>query len=543
MLLALAILLQGPPKPLISVHSGRLGQIAVTPPRLSGTVIIDGSLDEPQWQSAAVLTGFSQLTPVDGVAATDSTEILAWYSATALYIGVRAMDSAGAVHATLATRDAIATDDNVQIYLSTFNDGRQALFFAVNPFGVQADGALNENGAVQCNGPFCATTSRQQPDLSQDFVWDSKGRITPTGYEVEIRIPFRSIRFQSGKVQSWGINVVRVVQRSGQEQSWTRVRQGASSFLSQSGRLDSLAGLEAGHVLDVVPTLTMSVDGSPSAPGQPFAYTRGNPQVGGDLRYGLTPNLTLHATAHPDFSQVESDVTQFSFDPRQSVFYPEKRPFFLDGSEQFNAPGNLIYTRRIEQPVFADKLTGKIGDNQVGVLTAVDDRAASGYGDNPLFAMLRGTHDLGPGSSIGMLWTEQHDGSETNRVVEADGRLVLGKINSFTFNGALAYDDTSGHGDTAPLWGVGYRRDGQHFKASYTVSGIAPDFVTRSGFITQPGVGNIVLDQGYTWLWQHHTIEALTADAAFKGDYHYTDLVHGGPMLNKKLYLNLSARF
>src|SRR5262249_26309428 len=141
------------------------------------------------------------------------------------------------------------------------------------------------------------------------------GKITPDGYQVEIRIPFRSLRFQSAQVQTWGINVLRVVQRSGQEQTWTPVKLGSSSFLSQSGALDSLSGLDAGHVLDIVPTVTSSATGAAPAPGEPWKYQVGNPQFGGDLRYGLTPNLTLHATAHPDFSQVESDVTQFSFDP------------------------------------------------------------------------------------------------------------------------------------------------------------------------------------------------------------------------------------
>ena len=543
LLLALAITLQTPPAPdSPPVRSGRAGQTTVTPPRLEGAVRIDGVLDEPQWKKAAILTGFSELTSVDGVAATDSTEILVWYSSTALYIGVRAMDSAGTVHATLATRDQIANDDNVQIYLSTFNDGRQATFFAVNPFGVQADGALNENGGQQCGISGCGSAQRQQPDLSQDFVWESKGRITRAGYEVEIRIPFRSIRFQSGPLQSWGINVVRVVQRSRQEQSWTPARQGASSFLAQSGRLDSLTDLNAGHVLDIVPTLTTRVDGAPQIPGQGFQYVRGNPQVGGDVRYGLTPNLTLHATAHPDFSQVESDVTQFAFDPRQSVFYPEKRPFFLDGTEQFDAPSNLIYTRRIVQPVFAGKVAGKIGDNQVGVLAAVDDPNASLHGGNPVFGILRATHDLGPGSRVGMVWTEQHDGAETNRVVGADGRVVIGKINSFTFSGALAYDDTSGAGNTAPLWGIGYQRNGQHFRAIYTASGIAPDFVTRSGFISQPGVGDVFIDHSYTWLWQHRAVEAFTADLTLNGVYHYADLVRAGPILNKQLHFNFNAR-
>jgi hypothetical protein len=543
LLLALTISLQTPAAPTLPpVHSGRAGSTAVTPPHLEGTVTIDGVLDEPQWKSAAILTGFSELTPVDGVAAADSTEILVWYSSTALYLGVRAIDSVGAVHATLATRDAIFTDDNVQIYLSTFNDGRQATFFAVNPFGVQADGALNENGSVQCNGPSCGAPRRQQPDLSQDFVWDSKGRLTPTGYVVEIRIPFRSIRFQSGRLQSWGINIVRVVQRSGQEQSWAPARQGASSFLAQSGQLDSLSNLNPGHVLDVVPTVTQRVDGAPPVPGQGFQYVRGNPQFGGDVRYGLTPNLTLHATAHPDFSQVESDVTQFAFDPRQSVFYPEKRPFFLDGTEQFDAPANLIYTRRIVQPVFAGKVAGKVGDNQVGFLAAVDDRDASVSGDNPVFGILRATHDLGPGSRVGMTWTEQHDGAESNRVVDVDGRVVVNKIHSFTFTGALAHDDVAGTGNTAPLWAIGYRRDGQHFRASYGASGIAPDFVTRSGFVTQPGVGNIGIDHSYTWLWQHRPVESFTADVLLNGVYHYDDLVRAGPILNKQLHFNFNAR-
>lgn len=537
------MLLQGPvtgPAPV--VRSGRLGQITVSPPRLAGGVVVDGVLDEPQWKAASVLTGFSELTPVDGVPAADSTEIRIWYSSTALYVGVHAFDRAGAVHATLATRDQIANDDNVQIYLSTFNDGRQATFFAVNPLGVQADGALNENGTLQCSGPTCGAVVRQQPDLSQDFVWDSKGQLTPDGYVVEIRIPFRSIRFQSERVQSWGINIVRVVQRSGQEQTWTPVRQGASSFLAQSGRLDSLTGLESGHVLDLVPSVTSRVDGAPRAPGQSFDYQMGRPQVGGDVRYGLTPNLTLHAAAHPDFSQVESDVTQFSFDPRQAVYYPERRPFFLDGTEQFDAPSSLIYTRRIVQPVFAGKIAGKVGDNQIGFLAAVDDRAASVWGDNPVFAILRATHDLGPGSRLGIVWTEQHDGSETNRVLGADGRIVVGGINSFTFNGALAYDEVAGAGNTSPLWAVGYRRDGQHFRANYSVSGISPDFVTRSGFVTQPGVGSVVIDHSYTWLWPHRTIESFTTDLTLNGVYHYDDLVRAGPILNRHVHLNLNAR-
>ena len=527
-----------------TVHSGRAGQIAVKPPRLEGTIVVDGVLDEPQWKQAAILTGFSQFTPVDGVAAADSTEILVWYSATALHIGVRAFDKSGAVHATLATRDQIFNDDNVQLFLSTFNDGRQAMVFAVNPFGVQADGAVNENGSSQCSGFSCGAQTRQQPDLSQDFVWDSKGRLTPDGYEVEIRIPFKSIRFQAGATQTWGINFLRVVQRSGQEQTWTAVKRGASSFLAQSGRLEGLVGLDAGHVLDIVPTVTSRVDGAPppATPGAAWKYDVGKPQVGGDLRYGITPNLTLHATAHPDFSQVESDVTQFAFDPRQAVFYPEKRPFFLDGNEQFDAPSNLIYTRRIVQPVFASKVTGKVGDNQIGVLAAVDQQDASNYGDNPVFGIIRASHDLGPGSRVGMLWTEQHDGPETNRVVDVDSRVVVNQVNSFTLTGALAHDDDNGVVNDAALWSAGYQLNGRNFRLTTGVSGVGANFITRSGFISQPGVANASIDPGYTWLQHDKVLEAVTFDVLFNGHWLYDDFVHGGGIQTRQLHFNLNAR-
>ncbi len=243
-----------------SVYSGRAGQIAVRPPRFPDASVVDGVLDEPVWRSAALLTGFSQYLPVDGIPAADSTEVLIWYSPEALHIGVRAFDASGAIHATLANRDQIFSDDNVQFFISTFNDGRQATFFAVNPLGIQGDGALKRRGGVSCNGFNCATATRQAPDLSPDFVWQSKGRLTSAGYEVEIRIPLKSLRFQAAKTQTWGINVLRVIPRSGHQQTWTQARTGAASFLTQSGRLEGLADLNPN---------TYSTWCPPSPPGSP----------------------------------------------------------------------------------------------------------------------------------------------------------------------------------------------------------------------------------------------------------------------------------
>src|SRR5688572_3713081 len=189
-------------------YDGRAGNLAVRIPRMEVEPVIDGKLDEQVWGKAALLTGFSQFSPTDGVPAVDSTEVLVWYSPTAILFGIRAFEAHGKVHATLADRDRIASDDHVQILLSTFNDGRQASVFAVNPYGVQSDGALVETGSTSGNGFNNAVVKREIADLSPDFVFESKGRLTEYGYEVEVRIPFKSLRYQPAREQSWGINVV-----------------------------------------------------------------------------------------------------------------------------------------------------------------------------------------------------------------------------------------------------------------------------------------------------------------------------------------------
>src|SRR5437667_9695829 len=169
-------------------------------------------------------------------------------------------------------------------------------------------------------------------------------------YEVEVRIPFKSLRYQSVDPQSWGLQVVRVVQHSGYEDTWTPVFRASASFLIQSGRLTGLTALKRGLVVDLTPEFTSKVNGTPAAAGYDY---RGTPELGGNLRWGITQNLGLAATAHPDFSQVEADVGQVTVNERFALFYPEKRPFFLEGLEQFDTPTRLIYTRQIVQPFAA----------------------------------------------------------------------------------------------------------------------------------------------------------------------------------------------
>src|SRR5262249_40393295 len=159
--------------------------------------------------------------------------------------------------ATLANRDQLNTEDQIRIFLSTYNDGRQAFYFAVNPLGVQADGTLVEGTAVRGNGGYQGlATGRDDPGLSPDFVFESKGRLTPEGYEIEVRIPFKTLRFPSSDHQSWGLHVTRVQQANGHEDSWAPARRAAASFLAQGGTLDGLSDLKRGVVLDVTPEVT-----------------------------------------------------------------------------------------------------------------------------------------------------------------------------------------------------------------------------------------------------------------------------------------------
>jgi hypothetical protein len=270
--LLIAAVLAGLPG-LPPIYHGRSNQLAVDAPRLEADVRVDGYLDEDVWASAAILTGFSQYQPVDGLPAADSTEVLVWYGQHAMYFGVRAYEPHGVVSASLADRDRLGNDDVIQILLDTFNDRRRALVFGVNPLGVQLDGTWTEGAGHAL-------------DTNPDFLYDSKGHVTEWGYEVEIRIPFKSIRYQPGDVQTWGINVIRQVRHSGYQQTWTPVRQGRASFLDQSGTLEGLSELRRGLVLDINPVVTSKAEGTPDAVGA-WSYDADRPEFGANVRWGI----------------------------------------------------------------------------------------------------------------------------------------------------------------------------------------------------------------------------------------------------------------
>jgi len=539
--------LTGAPVPAGATYSGRTHAVHARAPRLESDVHIDGVLDENVWARAVRLTDFSEFSPKDGTPAEDSTEVLVWYSPTAIYFGVRAFEPHGgraAVRATLADRDKIATDDQIQILLGTFGDGRQALVFGVNPLGVQMDGTIVEQGVSRNQGFIVSSAGREAPDLSPDYVYQSKGHLTDFGYEVEIRIPFKSLRYQAADVQSWRIQIVREVQHSGHEQTWTPTNRAGASFLAQSGSIDGLTDLHRGLVLDVNPEVTQHTLGG-RAPDEQWRYAAERPVMGGNVRWGVAQNLTLNSTFHPDFSQIEADAGQFVFDPRSSLFFAEKRPFFLDGIEQFNTPSQLIYTRRILQPVAAAKLTGKAAGTEMAFLSAVDDRSSSATGaDHPVFNILRLQRGLGPASRIGFTYTDKIDGASSNRVADVDSRLVFGKVWSLQAQAAGSRTHSAATGTTfdAPLWNATVRRTGRSYSARYAMSGISERFVAGSGFISRPGVAHAGQEQQFSWYGRPGAlVESFTFDQLDDFTWQYRKLFDHGDAIEKKYHFSTGA--
>jgi hypothetical protein len=526
-----------------AVHSGRDDRTAVRPPRVELPVTIDGVLDEPAWAQAVVLSGFSQFSPVDGVPAHDSTQVLVWYSPTAIHFGIRAFEAHGPVHATLADRDRIFADDHVQILLGTFDDGRQATVFAVNPLGVQADGTLVEQGGQRAGSFSAAQVARESADLNPDFVFQSKGRVTERGYEVEVRIPFKTLRYQSRPEQRWGLHILRRVQHSGYEDSWVPAKRDAASFLAQSGHIEGLTGLRRGLVLDVNPEVTARTVGLRVNDGT-WRSEAESPEVGGNIRWGITNNLTMNGTVNPDFSQVEADAGQLAFDPRQTLFFAEKRPFFLDGSEQFRTPNNLIYTRRIVQPLGAVKLAGKVSGTDIAVLAASDDAQRALNGDRPRFAIARVQRDVGSQSRVGLAYTDWVTFDSSNRVGNADARFVFGKVYDARIQWAQSFTRAGGRQWDAPLWDARFARNGRRFGMRYSITGIDPQFVTRSGFIGRRGVTNAGFSHRLTTFGARGSlVESFSTELNLLGTWKYDVFTRGGDAQDKKAHLNTTTSF
>jgi hypothetical protein len=332
-------------------------------PRLDAPPAIDGKLDDAVWKQAAVLKDFYQINPGDHTAPTAPTEVFIAYDAKHLYLGFRAYDDPKQVRATVARRDNVFGEDNVRVYLDTFDDQRRAYVLGFNPLGIQQDGIHTEGAGV---------------DFSVDVVMESKGGLTSDGYVVEVAIPFKSLRYEAGKGKHWGLHVWRNIDRNSDElDSWMPMPRDNSATLSTAGKITGLEEISSERTLEIIPSLTLSETGRRvGARETPVGRFINDPLVfdpGVTAKFVASSAMTLDLAVNPDFAQVEADSLVVTTNQRFPIFFAEKRPFFLEGKEIFETPLTAVHTRSIVDPDLALKLSGKRGRDTYGVMFASDN--------------------------------------------------------------------------------------------------------------------------------------------------------------------------
>jgi hypothetical protein len=327
-------------------------------------------------------------------------------------------------------------------------------------------------------------------DYNPDFIWESDGRRDDQGYTVEMRIPFKSIRFRNEPAQSWGINVLRRVQRTGYQQSWAPLSRDMANQLTQSGTLDGLLELDPGLFLEMNPVVTGKRLGAYDSDAGAFRREDPTGDFGMYMTYGITSNLTLDGTYNPDFSQVEADAGQIAVNERFALFFPEKRPFFLEGMDIFQLPKQLVYTRSVVDPIAGTKITGKVGSFNVGYLGAVDQVESSSSGNDAIVNLVRMRRDLGTSSTVGLTYTDRTRSTDVfNRLVSADTRLVMGGRYTLQLIGAGSVRGLEkGGSEWGTLTSASFARTGRTFSFNGEFENIEPGFEAASGFIRRVGL-------------------------------------------------------
>ena len=444
----------------------------------------------------AKVTGFIAREPSDGAEPTQTTDVYLAYDQHNLYAVFVCWDKEPEkIRARMTRREDVFSDDAVEIMLDTFHDTRRAYAFATNPFGIQWDALWTEGSIRNNNSP----SDFSGFDPSFDTVWRSEGHLTSRGYLVLMAIPFKSLRFPSSELQEWGIILNRGIPRTNENLFWPRVSIRIQGRFNQAATATGMEHVSPSHNIQLIPygLFRGFRDIDQRDPNHPFFENRTlKPDIGLDSKFILHDTFVLDSTINPDFSQIESDDPQITVNQRFEVFFPEKRPFFLENSNYFTTPINLVFTRRIGHPEFGLRLTGKAGPWAVGVL-ASDDRAPGEAvapadplsGDRATFVIGRISRDILAQSTIGAIFTDREFGGGYNRVGGIDANLKLNQ--NWRVQGQAATSSTL-NTDGTYLAGPGYKIDleraGRKFNLQSLYTDYSPGFNTEAGFVNRVDV-------------------------------------------------------
>jgi hypothetical protein len=393
--------------------------------RCPGSINIDGSLDDEGWIQAVKVTSFVENQPAENAPPEVSTTAFLTYDDKYLYVAFVCSDAPSSVRATMCQRDQFSADDAVGVMIDTYGDAAWAYQLFVNPYGVQKDWLWSSVGGT---------------DLGFDLVWESSACITDSGYQVEIAVPFSSMRFPDSDNQNWKMDLQRARPRESYFQySWAPRNRDEQCSPCQWGSVNGLTGVHPGRGFEVLPTFAARQSGVLRDQGDPRSdFDPG--KILGEMslgaKYAITSDVTAEATYNPDFSQIEADAAQLDVNSPIALMYPERRPFFQEGSDVFRTLFNSFYTRSVRDPEYAAKFISRKPGLTVGFMSAqdentpyivpLDERSEFLNSGRSWVNVLRGSRSFGDASHVGFVATDRRlEGGGYGTILGLDGNIRL----------------------------------------------------------------------------------------------------------------------
>ncbi|MFH2048444.1 MAG: carbohydrate binding family 9 domain-containing protein [bacterium] len=406
--------------------------------KTTGKIDIDGNLNDPGWKNAAVIKNFIERSPGENTAPLVNTEVMITYDDGNLYVAFKCYDDPSTIRATMCQRDQFGIDDKVVILLDTYGNADWAYEFFVNPYGIQKD---------------LLWSTVQGEDAGFDLIWYSDATITSEGYQAEIAIPFSSLRFPNMEIQNWKMDFWRTHPRESYRQySWCANNLNESCWPCQWGAVDGIKNVYPGKGIELISSAIANQIGVREFAETGNSFNNADPDgemsIGG--KYTLGSDITVEAAYNPDYSQIEADARQIDVNSTFALFYPERRPFFQEGGDIFRTMFNSIYSRMINDPEIAVKVTGRPGKFRFGILSAIDEtsyyimpfdeRSAEVNTGKSYINIFRGSQSIGRNSRVGFLINDRRykdDGSNT--VLSFDADLALSSKFGYSIQGIYTH--------------------------------------------------------------------------------------------------------
>jgi hypothetical protein len=481
-------------------------------PRVTHPPKLEDFLEDRPREAELRITDFRQNSPGDGTPVTEATTAYLSYDDKNLYVAFLCHDASGEIRAHLSKREDSDQDDGVGVLLDTFRDSHRAYYFFSNPLGVQTDAIYTEG---------------QGYDYSFDTLWDNAGRVTKDGYVVFFSIPFKSLRFSHEPEQTWGVALYRTILRKNENDYWPYVTQRVAGLTQQFAPVGGIENVSPGRNIQLIPYGILAGDHflnqpfpAPNTTLPPAFKDQFEHRAGLDAKFVLKDALTFDLTLNPDFSQVESDDPQVTINQRFAVFFPEKRPFFIENAGFFMSPVNLFFSRRIADPQFGTRMTGKLGKWTLGALVIDDRRPGRGFTSGPYNTraadgVVRVTREFGKQSYIGGFFSSRDFADTSNRVASLDARLKFTKnwvadvqaVHTWTRQdlnagqNCLSFASSNasvGSQQGNALW-ADASYSSRHFIFSTNYNDFSPNFCTELGFVNRIDIRQNNASGGYFW--------------------------------------------